>query len=255
VPASTLDEGVGRTERTLDDVLALAIDAHGGMNRWEQLSRFRATASITGPLCVLTGRPGLLTDVVLEGETRDQRLRITPFPSAGRHATWAPDRQTIETSEGAVLVERRDPASAFRGRARDFPWDDLQVAYFASEANWNYFAAPFVLARPDFVVQEIEPWSDGREVWRRLFVTYPENLAVTSRQLTYYFDSDGYLRRLDYAVDVLGGAAAVQYPSDYREFDGITVATRRTVYERNPADSTALGSPWVMIDLTRVTFR
>jgi hypothetical protein len=238
----------------VDDLLALAIDAHGGMKRWDQLSRFHAAVSITGTLWDLTGKPGLLTDVVLEGDTRDQRLRITPFPSAGRSATWEPSRQTIETADGVVLAELRDPASAFVGRDREAPWDDVQVAYFASEASWNHFAAPFVLARPDFVVQEIEPWSDGREVWRRLFVTYPEDLAAQSRQQTYYFDGEGYLRRLDYAVDILGGVAAVQYPSDYREFDGITVPTRRTVHERNPDASPALGPPWVVVDITRVNF-
>jgi hypothetical protein len=238
----------------VDDLLALAIDAHGGMKRWDQLSRFRAAMSMTGTLWDQTGRPGLLTDVVMEGDTRDQRLRITPFPSAGRSATWEPNRQTIETAEGAVLAELREPASAFVRRDRDSPWDDVQVAYFASEASWNHFAAPFVLARPDFVVQEIEPWSDGREVWRRLFVTYPENVAAQSRQQTYYFDGDGYLRRLDYAVDILGGAGAVQYLTDYREFDGITVPTRRAVYKHNPDTSPALGPPWVVIDITRVTF-
>jgi hypothetical protein len=37
---------------------------------------------------------------------------------------------------------------------------------------------------------------------------------------TYYFDDAGLLRRLDYAVDILGGGPAVHYPSQYREFDG-----------------------------------
>ena|ERR1700730_1299656 len=251
---SKLDDEGAEPEGPVNDLLRRAIDAHGGMRRWDRNSRFRAAVSITGAIWQLKGKPGMLTDIVLEGQTRDQWLRITPFPSAGRCAIWVPGRQTIETAQGVVLAERRDPASAFVGIDRDSPWDDIQVAYFAAEANWNYFTAPFVLARSDFVVQEIEPWSEDGEVWRRLFVTYPGNLAAHCRQQTYYFDDDGYLRRLDYVLDILGGWAAVQYPSDYREFDGIIVPTRRQVYARNPDGSAARESPSLAIDVTRASF-
>jgi hypothetical protein len=35
-----------------------------------------------------------------------------------------------------LVAECRDPAASFAG-----------TTYFAGEANWNYFAAPFILAR------------------------------------------------------------------------------------------------------------
>jgi len=239
----------------VDDLLALAIDAHGGMTRWDHLSRFRAAVSITGTIWDRIERPGLLTDVVLEGETHVQRLRITPFPSAGHYASWEPTRQTLETAEGAVLAERSGPAFPIATPDRLDLWDDFQVVSFASEASWNNLVSPFLLARPGFVAREIEPWPESREVWRRLSVSFPEDVAAPSRQQTYYFDGDGYLRRLDYVLDVLGGAPAVEFPSDYREFDGITVPTRRIVHERNPDGSPAGGPPWVVTDVTRVTFR
>jgi len=95
----------------MNDLLKLAIDGHGGTHRWEQLSRFRAATSITGAIWALKGKPGLLEDVVLDGETRDQRLTITPFPQPGWYTTWEPYRQTIETSDGVIAAERRDPAA------------------------------------------------------------------------------------------------------------------------------------------------
>jgi hypothetical protein len=63
----------------VNDLLKLAIEGHGGLRRWEQLSRFRVAASITGAIWALKGHPGLLDGVVLAGETRDQRLTITRF--------------------------------------------------------------------------------------------------------------------------------------------------------------------------------
>jgi hypothetical protein len=46
----------------------------------------------------------------------------------------------------------------------------------------------------------------------RLLVTYPDVIVAHTRQQTYYFDDAGLLRRLDYAVDILGGGPAVHYP-------------------------------------------
>jgi hypothetical protein len=132
----------------MNDLLQLAIDAHGGLRRWEEISRFRVAISITGAIWDLKGKPGLLADVVLEGETRDQRLKITPFPRPRHYATWEPYRQTIETTEGVLVAERRDPATSFAGLSRQSPWDEFHVAYFAGEASWNYFTAPFILSAP-----------------------------------------------------------------------------------------------------------
>ena len=66
----------------MNDLLALAIRGHGGLRRWQQLSRFRAVASISGAISALKGRPGLLEDIALEGVTRDQRMIVSPFPGA-----------------------------------------------------------------------------------------------------------------------------------------------------------------------------
>jgi hypothetical protein len=238
----------------MDDLLALAIKAHGGMKRWDGLSRFRSKASMSGAILDLNQRPGLLTDVVLDGDSRDQRLRMAPFPSNGRYAIWQPDHQTIETTQGIVLAERRDPISSFRTPDLEPAWDDLQIAYFASTATWNYLVTPFLFARPDFVVQEIGPWSENGQVWRRLFVTYPDNVAFHSRQQTYYFDGEGSLRRVDYVVDILGSAPVVDLPTWYRVFDGIRVPTRRRVYVRKPDGSPDLESISVAVDIRRVTF-
>ena len=76
----------------MNGLLKLAIEGHGGLRRWEQLSRFRVAASITGATWALKGQPGLLDGVVLAGETRDQRLTITP-PSRTMSATWVIERR------------------------------------------------------------------------------------------------------------------------------------------------------------------
>ena len=54
-------------------------------------------------------KPGLPGRVVLDGETRDQRLTITPFPWSGRPATIEPYRQPIHTTDAGPAAERRAP--------------------------------------------------------------------------------------------------------------------------------------------------
>jgi len=59
---------------------------------------------------------------------------------------------------------------------------------------------------------------------------------------------------LDYSVDILGGSPTAHYPSEYREFNRITVPTRRRVYVRNPDGSPVLDSTSIAVDVTDVTF-
>lgn len=238
----------------MNELLDLAVRGHGGAARWARLSGFRADVSITGALWKMKGRAGRLDRVVLSGETRDQRLTIRPYPAAGHYTTWEPARQTIETDDGVVVQERYDPAAAFVGHVRATPWDDLHAAYFAGEANWNYFVAPFVFLRADFETQELTPWSEDGQQWRRLLVTYPAKIVAHCRRQTYYFDDAGLMRRLDYEVDILGGGPAAHYASRYREFDGIMVPTRRRVYVRNQDGSPVRDSVSVAIDVHDVEF-
>jgi len=72
----------------------------------------------------------------------------------------------------------RDPAASFAGLTRQSPWDEFQVAYFAGEANWNYFTAPFILARSDFTTEETKPWHEDGQTWRSLLVTYPDSIVA-----------------------------------------------------------------------------
>jgi hypothetical protein len=57
-----------------------------------------------------------------------------------------------------------------------------------------------------------------------------------------------------YSVDIMGGGPAVHYPSEYREFGGIMVPTRRRVYVRNPDGSPVRELVSVAVDITDVTF-
>jgi len=80
--------------------------------------------------------------------------------------------------------------------------------------------------------EEVGEWNEDGQIWRRLGVRYPANIATHSAEQILYVDTDGLLRRRDYVVDIAAGSAAAHYMDDHREFDGIVLPVKRVVYAR-----------------------
>jgi hypothetical protein len=216
-------------ENTMD-LLAFALEAHGGLHRWNEFKTLKAELSAGGAIWHVKQQPGLLADKIFEIDTHIERLTITPFTAAGRRSVFVPDRLVLETLYGTIIESRDDPEAAFAGQTQETPWDKFHVAYFASEALWTYLTSPFLYTYPGFESEEIEPWHENGEVWRRLKVTFPDYVASHTKTQITHFGPDGLMRRHDYTVDILGGASGANYASDYREFQGIKMPTRRRIY-------------------------
>ncbi|OXC77127.1 hypothetical protein [Caballeronia sordidicola] len=214
----------------MNDLLAFAIDAHGGLDRWNAFSRLKAELSVDGAIWHLKQQPGLLNDKVFEIDTHQQRLTITPFLAAGHRSVFVPGRVSVEKLDGTVLESRDDPEAAYAGHVQETPWDKFHVTYFASEALWTYLTSPFLYTYPGFESEEIEPWHENGEEWRRLEVTFPADIHSHTRTQITHFGPDGLMRRHDYTVDILGGASGANYVSDYVEFQGIKMPTKRRIY-------------------------
>ena len=68
--------------------------------------------------------------------------------------------------------------------------------------------------------EELPPWHEEGEIWRRLKVTFPDDIATHSTIQIFYFDSAGLLKRHDYDAEVLGGTPAAHYVREYQTFSG-----------------------------------
>jgi hypothetical protein len=213
----------------MNELLNLAVKAHGGLDRWNKVKALKVAASITGAIWFVKGKGDFLKDVVLTAETRNERL-IVDFPGQNRRATFEPNRIVIETVDGTLIEARDNPEETFKGQQRDTPWNDIHVIYFVGEALWTYLNTPFLYTHEGFTTQEIPSIQVDGETWRRLNVTFPDNVKSHTREQISCFGPDGLLRRHDYTVDILGGATGLNYASDYRDVDGIIVPARRRVY-------------------------
>ena len=237
----------------MNDLLQVAVDAHGGLSRWNQLKRVKASLSITGAIWQMKGKPDILKHVSIEAELHKERL-TTHFNGKGIRTVFEPNRVIVETEGGRLVDNRNDPRSAFRGHTRQTPWDDVHVAYFSSYALWNYLTIPFLYTYSGFVTEELAPWQENGEQWRPLKVTVPDSVASHSREQVAYFGPDGLLRRHAYTVDIMGGAAGLNYASDLRNVDGIVVPTKRRVYASDANNQKIPEPVLVAIDIREIAF-
>jgi hypothetical protein len=236
----------------MNDLLHLAVEAHGGLPRWNQVTSLKMEGSITGAIWYVKGKPDYLKDVVMTVDAKTERV-VTEFPGQDKRSIFEPDRIVIEKLDGARLDAGDDPEQSFAGQQRDTAWDDIHVAFFSGEALWTYLTTPFLYTYPGFATEEIASIQVEDETWRRLKITFPDYVKSHTREQISCFGPDGLLRRHDYTVDILGGATGLNYASDYREVSGIVVPTIRRIYAWEDDYQLVKEPLLVAIDMREVT--
>ena len=207
-----------------------------------------------GVLWKLKGQDGILRNVQLTISLQREWASHWPFGQPDRHTSFQPGRVAIEASSGDVVEERFNPRESFKGHVLETPWDHLQLAYFAGYAMWTYMNTPFLFALPGVETEEVEPWQEDGESWRRLKVTFPANIATHSTEQTFYFDRRGLLKRHDYNVDVSGGTPAAHYVSELNAVSGIIVPMKHRIFGRHPNGHHVPAPLVVSIDMSEVEF-
>jgi hypothetical protein len=234
----------------MDKLAKQAIEAHGGLERWNHFTTLSAHLIQGGVLWAAKGKAAVLADVTVTVDLRDEKASHWPFGSPDRRSRFEPQWVALEDADGKVLEELLQPRSSFKGHPT--LWSDLQLAYFAGYAMWTYLNIPFLLARPGVESEEVEPWQESGETWRRLKVRFPADIATHSTEQTLYFDLQGLLRRQDYNVEIDGTAGAAHYVYDHKEFSGIVFPTKRRVFRRQPDGHPAPEPLIISIDLDRI---
>lgn len=202
----------------LDDVF----EANGGLARWNSLKSFTLHLSVNGALFARSRQAGRYKDMVAEGSTHTQFMRFAGFDAPGVFGLYAPDCVTIESQTGQILRTWREPTARFLDPTKAL--DDCQLIFFCGFAVWNFLTTPFLLARPDVKVEELPPWHEREQQYRRLRVVFPPGIVTHSSEQVFYFDDDGLQRRTDH--DLLGTKIA-HYSWAHQKFNGIVVPTLR----------------------------
>jgi hypothetical protein len=252
IAGRALDVNRSPTQGAVPALLDLAVQAHGGLARWNAVSSVKIDVSITGAIWYVKGQPDVLKDIIMVVDTQRERV-TTAFVGQDRTTIFEPDRVVVQGADGTALEVSDDPEESFVGQTADTPWNAIHVAYFSGEALWTYLNTPFLYTQERFAKEEVASITVEGETWRRLKVTFPDEVKSHTREQIFCFGPDGLLRRHDYSVDVLGGATGLNYASEYREVDGLMFPTQRRVYAYE-GDYQLVPEPLlVAVDINRIT--
>jgi hypothetical protein len=228
------------------------IEAHGGINRWNQFNKIEAQIVSGGNLFEMKGVPQDDTPRQMTVWLHEQKASVHPFGGPNQRSSFSSNRVAIETLDGKVIAERTG-ITEIHNHLVSPQWDPLDRAQFNGYALWMYLTTPFFMLLPGMKVSEIEPLQQGDETWKGLSVTFPSDIPTHSKVQQFYFGKDNLIRRHDYHVDS-GNFYAAQYISDLKEVQGIIVASKRRAYKKDPDGNPLPNEVMVKIDLTNFHF-
>src|SRR5262249_759002 len=113
----------------MTNLLDRAVEAHGGVGRFNQFQTVSADRVIGGAVWGLKGEAGVFNQVRVTVDLHQEHVSFAPFKLPNRQTDFTPDRVAIETNEGAVVEERTHPRAAFAGHTSQTPWDELHALY------------------------------------------------------------------------------------------------------------------------------
>src|ERR1700733_11683672 len=104
------------------ELAKLAIEAHGGLERWNRFTTLSAHLIQGGVFWGVKGKAGVLDDVMVTVDLRSERVSHWPFGSPDRRSRFEPQRVALEDATGKVLEELLQPRSSFQGHTFETPW-------------------------------------------------------------------------------------------------------------------------------------
>lgn len=225
-----------------------AVTAYGGHEFWSKAKCIEAEVSVHGLAFTLKSRPAF-KHAKIEMDITRPFAKLTPIGKTP-NVTGVLDGHDVrlEAPMEKVIEERKAARQYFPGGLkRLFQWDDLDMAFFANYAFWNYFTLPVLLMREDIDWKEVEPGC--------LEATFPESIPTHSKVQRFRFDLEtGLLIQHDYTAEVISTlATAANVVLEHKQGDGFVYTSRRLVTPRSPSGK-ALPGP-ALIDITVHSFK
>ena len=119
----------------MNSLLKFATDAHGGLERWNQLNSLTAELSVTGAIWHVKGKPDFLKNIRIELSLHLEKL-ITHLVGQNKRFFFTPSRVTLEDESGKLIEAR--PQDALR---------EIERVYYAPLRAFLYALTYYALGR------------------------------------------------------------------------------------------------------------
>ena len=200
-----------------------AIEFYGGKELWKNSLSIEAVVSVTGLAFTLKRRP-FFHFAKIKMEIGKPISRITPI-GKDKNITGILNEGDVrlEDEKGNLISERKDARKYFGFGRRIFYWDDLDMAYFANYAFWNYFTLPNLLMN-----SEIQ-WIEKKE--GHLEAIFPDSIPTHSKRQEFYFEKEtGKLIQHNYTADIISKfAKATNFVTEHTNQNGLEYPCARKV--------------------------
>jgi hypothetical protein len=101
----------------MNELLALAVEAHGGIDRWNRFKTIDAKLSLGGALWSFKQQPDLFKDVVFSAELHGERVSYQPVTGPNLRTVFVPRRLCLESTDGDLQTAWDNPRSHFDGQS------------------------------------------------------------------------------------------------------------------------------------------
>lgn len=203
-----------------------AIEAYGGQKFWGSAKIIEAEVSVKGLALTLKRRP-FFKHVKLRMEIDKPYSILTPI-GKNKGISGILDGQDVklENVNNEIVAERKNARQYFPFGRRLLWWDDLDMAYFANYAFWNYFTLPRLLMN-----EEIE-WTEKSEGF--LIARFPKSIPTHNEIQEFHFDKEtGRLIQHNYTAEIISGLAkAANVVLEHSENDNFLFTSLRRVTPR-----------------------
>jgi len=203
-----------------------AIEAYGGEKLWKKSKYIEAEVSVKGLAFILKRRP-FLKYAKIKMEIGRPFSKLTSIgEKINISGILEGHNVRLENEHGDIIEERVNARKAFPYGRRTFYWDDLDMAYFANYAFWNYFTLPSLLMN-----NELE-WKETSE--GVLKVLFPNTIPTHNNEQEFHFDKEtGLLVQHNYTADIISKLAkAANVVAEHSEQNGILFPSSRCVTPR-----------------------
>lgn len=218
-----------------------ALNYYGGAELWQNSRYIAAEVSVTGLAFILKRQP-FFKHARIVMETDRPRSQLTPVGRL-KNLTGVLDGHNVwlEDERGNIVAKREHARTFFPYGRRLLYWDDLDMAYFANYAFWNYFTFPRLLMNEQITWQEKRPGL--------LQAEFPDSLPTHCRSQEFLFDEvSGRLLQHNYTADVISKLARVGHVvTAHAQTNGLQYPSARKVTPRSRSGN-VLAAP-VMINI------
>lgn len=210
------------------ELIQRVIESYGGDELWKRAKYIEAEVSTKGLAFTLKRRP-CFDHAKLFMKVDKPFCKITPV-GKGKDLSGVLDGADVrlENLQGKVIAKRKNARDYFTFGRRLLYWDDLDMAYFANYAFWNYFTFPALLMNDEIVWEQLNDFT--------LQATFPSAIPTHSKkQLFIVNEETALLRQHNYTAEIISKfAQAANEIIAHKQKDSLAFPSLRRVTPSGP---------------------